>query len=168
MSEGDFIMNILDVIKTRRIIKKFKRDMIDKNIIITWLQAAAMAPNHRMTEPWEVYFIGKETRSNLKHKTDFGNAPVLLAVLSKHGSTAIERAENAAATACFIQNLLLAAWSEGVGSAWSSIGISPKNHLLLSIPDNYDLLGILAIGYPEEIPAPKPRTPIEKKIKNLP
>lgn len=161
-------MNIVDMIKARRNIKKFKPDEVKEELIISWLQAAAMAPNHRMTEPWEVYFIGPETRAKLNHKTNFGNAPVLMAVLSKHGKTQIETDENAMASACFVQNFNLAAWSEGVGTFWSSIGTKGKSREALGIPENYHLIGVLAVGYPEEIPDPKPRTPIQNKIKKLP
>lgn len=84
-------MNVLEVIKSRRIIKKFKPEPIDDQLIVTWLQAASLAPNHRLTEPWEIIFIGPETRAKLNHKTNFGNAPVLMAVLSKHGASEAER-----------------------------------------------------------------------------
>ncbi|MCM3567643.1 nitroreductase family protein [Neobacillus mesonae] len=161
-------MNMIDLIKSRRNIKKFKTDLVDQNIIQKWLEAASMAPNHRMTEPWEITFIGPETRKKLNHKTDFGNAPVLMAVLSRHGATQVETEENAAATACFIQNFNLAAWSEGAGTFWSSIGINGKNRELLEVPENYDLLGVFGIGYPEVVPEEKPRTAIEQKIKYLP
>jgi nitroreductase len=161
-------VDILTIIKNRRNIKKFKSEQVQLDLIYSWLEAAKMAPNHRMTEPWEVYFIGPETRAKLNHKTDFGNAPILIAVLSKHGATAIEKEENALATACFIQNFNLAAWAEGVGTFWSSIGITAKNRGILSVPDDSDLVGVLGIGYPEIIPDPKPRTSIINKIKNLP
>ncbi len=161
-------MNIIELIKERRNIKKFKADSIDPRKVQFWLQAAAMAPNHRMTEPWEIYVIGPETRSSLNHKTNFGNAPLVMAVLSRHGHSAIETTENALATACFIQNLNLAAWSEGAGTFWSSIGNTPKNRTILGIPDDYDVIGVIAIGIPEEIPEPKPRTSIANKMKNLP
>ncbi len=161
-------MNIIEVIKNRRNIKKFKPNPVNLEEVHSWLEAAAMAPNHRMTEPWEVYFIGEETRAKLNHKTDFGSAPVVIAVLSKHGVTTVETEENAMATACFIQNFNLAAWAEGVGTFWSSIGITAKNRQILGVPDNYDLIGVLGIGYPEEVPPPKPRISIIKKIKNLP
>ncbi|WML31268.1 nitroreductase [Neobacillus sp. OS1-32] len=161
-------MNILDLIKSRRNIKKFKVDAVDSNLIQQWLEAAAMAPNHRLTEPWEICVIGPETRKKLNHKTNFGNAPFVMAVLSRHGATKVETEENAAATACFIQNFNLAAWSEGVGTFWSSIAIKGSNRQLLEIPENYDVLGVLAVGYPEEIPEPKPRTSIKEKIKYLP
>jgi nitroreductase len=161
-------MDILDVITSRRTIKKFKTDTVELGLIYSWLEAAKMAPNHRMTEPWEVYFVGPVTRAKLNHKTNFGNAPVLIAVLSKHGTSAIEKEENAMATACFIQNFNLAAWADGVGTFWSSIGITVKNREILGVPDNYDVIGVLGIGYPEIIPEARPRTSIMNKIKNLP
>ncbi len=161
-------MKIIDTIKSRRNIKKFKSDAVQLDLLYSWLEAAKMAPNHRMTEPWEVYFVGPGTRAKLNHKTNFGNAPILIAVLSKHGATMVEKEENALATACFIQNFNLAAWAEGVGTFWSSIGITAKNKEILGVPENYDLIGVLGVGYPEVIPDPKPRISIQNKIKNLP
>jgi len=159
---------MIEVIRSRRNIKKFKPDEVKEEDLMTWLQAASMAPNHRMTEPWEILFLGKETREKLNHKTNFGNAPVVMAVLSKNGMTQIELIENALATACFIQNFNLAAWADGVGSFWSSIGASERNREILGVPDGYEVIGVLGVGYPEIIPEPKPRKPIAEKIKRLP
>lgn len=161
-------MNIMEIIKTRRTIKKFKQEPIEDELILKWFETAAMAPNHRMTEPWEIIHIGSETRKQLNHKTNFGNAPVLFAVLSKKGDTDIIRDENLAATACFIQNFMLAAWSKGVGTFWSSIGITPRGREILQISNEYDIVGVLAAGYPEEIREAKPRTEMVKKITKLP
>lgn len=160
-------VDILEVIKSRRNIKVFKSDLVDPDKLQLWLQAAAMAPNHRMTEPWEIYLVGSETRVKLNHKTNFGNAPVVLAVLSKHGKTDIETEENALATACFVQNFNLAAWAEGVGTFWSSIGGNAKNREILGVPEGYDVIGVFGVGYPEEIPETKQRTPIENKLIQL-
>jgi nitroreductase len=165
---GGITMDTLEAITDRRNIKKFKADPLHPDLINKWLQAAAMAPNHRMTQPWEVYQIGPETRTKLNHKTNFGNAPFVIAVLSKHGKTEVESEENAMATACFIQNFNLAAWAEGAGTFWSSIGSSARNREILGVPADYDVIGTLGIGIPEEIPEPKPRVPIESKIKQLP
>lgn len=160
-------MNMFELIKSRRTIKKFKGDPIEKERYLKWFEAASFAPNHRMTEPWEILMIGSETRLKLNHKTNFGGAPVVFAVLSNRGNMEIIREENLAATACFIQNFMLAAWAEGVGTFWSSIASSVKNREILGVSNDYDIVGVLAIGYPEEIPEVKPRTPIENKIKEL-
>lgn len=161
-------MGIMDVIRQRRTIKKFKRDEIAEHKWKGWLEAASYAPNHRMTEPWEIVVLGSETRKKLAHKTDMGGAPLVLAVLSKKGKTLLETEENKAATACFLQNFMLAAWEEGAGTFWSSVGASPKNLEMLGIGENHDLMGIIGVGYPEEVPPVKDRTSIETKISVLP
>ncbi len=161
-------MSIIEIINSRRNIKNFKSDPISMEQLNKWLQAGTMAPNHKMTEPWEVYLVGPKTRAELNHKTNFFNAPVVLAVLSKHGATKIETEENALATACFVQNFNLAAWEEGVGTFWSSMGNAQKNREILGVSNEYDVIGVFGVGYPEEINSPKERTPIQEKIKSLP
>ncbi|WP_071392918.1 nitroreductase family protein [Bacillus tuaregi] len=161
-------MEILDIIHSRRNIKSFKSNPISMEQINKWLEAGTMAPNHRLTEPWEVYVVGAETREKLNHKTNFWNAPIVLAVLSKQGATEVETYENILATACFVQNFNLAAWAEGVGTFWSSMGNNQQKRDILGIPDGYDVIGVFGVGYPEEISQPKERKPIQEKIKILP
>jgi len=166
-SLGGMNLNILEAIHTRRNIKSFKQDPIKMEQIHKWLQAGTMAPNHRMTEPWEVYVVGPETRKNLNHKTDFWHAPVVLVVLSKHGTSDAETYENLIATSCFVQNFLLAAWAEGVGAFWSSIANVQRNRDIIGVPEGYDVVGVFGVGYPEEIKDARARTPIQQKIKHI-
>jgi nitroreductase len=161
-------LNVLDAITTRRNVKSFKPDAIDHDRIVAWLEAASYAPNHRMTEPWDVLFIGMETRAKLNHKNDFGGAPVVLAVVSAPGKTSLDRDEHVEAVSCFIQNFLLAAHAEGVGTGWSSIGASPRVHALLGLEEGYEVIGVLPVGYPAAMTDVKPRTDIRAKIKQLP
>ncbi|WP_312096275.1 nitroreductase family protein [Niallia sp.] len=160
-------MNVSEAITTRRTIKKFKSDEVDNAVIVEWLQRARFAPNHKMTEPWEILFIGEKTRAELKHKTNFGGASKVLAVLSHKGRNQIERDENLSAVSCFIQNLMLQAWEEGVGTFWSSVGSSALGRRTLGVSEEYEVVAVLAIGYPEEIMAPKERASIEEKITYL-
>jgi nitroreductase len=161
-------MDVMDAIMTRRNIKKFKADPVDREQVLSWLEAASYAPNHRMTEPWEIVFIGPETRVKLNHKANFGDAPVLLALLSQPASSQLARDENVIAAASFAQNLQLAATAAGLGVTWSSLGAATHNRELMEVPGDYDVIGILGIGYPAEIPPVKPRTPITEKMRELP
>lgn len=160
-------MNMIDVIKTRRNTKQFKPVPIPEETFISWLEAASYAPNHRMNEPWELLLIGPETRAKLNHKTDFGGAPVVFAILSKPAPTPFERDENIMAASCFAQNFLLAAHEAGVGGYWSSLGALSHNREILGVTQNHDVIGVFGIGYPEEISIAKPRTPIISKITYL-
>lgn len=161
-------MTIMDTIQNRRTIKAFKPDPISDTDLNTWLEAASYAPNHRMNEPWELLFIGPETRAALNHKSDFGGAPVVIGVLSKPAATQIERDENVMAVSCYIQNFMLAAHEGGAGVFWSSLGATARGRELLGVPQEHDVIAVLAVGYPAEIPAAKQRTPIADKITYLP
>lgn len=161
-------MQIMEVIEHRRNIKHFRPDPIDLSEVLQWLQSAAFAPNHRMTEPWEVWFIGPQTRAELSHKRNFGDAPIVFALLSPPTRTTLERDEQLVAAGCFLENFCLAATAAGAGTGWSSLGASHRNREILGVPDGYDVVTIISVGYPAEVPEAKPRTPIEDKIKQLP
>lgn len=161
-------MSIKEVIQRRRTIKSFKKESIKRDDVMSWLEAASYAPNHRMNEPWEILFLGPETRVKLNHKTDLGGAPIALAVLSKPASKQLERDENVMAVSCFIQNFMLLAEEAGAGVFWSSIGAQPQNRELLGAVDGAEVVGVLGVGYPAEIPALKPRTPIADKVTEMP
>lgn len=79
----------------------------------------------------------------------------------------MERDENLSAVSCFIQNFMLQAWDEGIGTFWSSVGSSALGRRTLGVSDEFEVVGVLAIGYPEEIMAAKERASIEDKITYL-
>ncbi|PWW08651.1 nitroreductase [Paenibacillus cellulosilyticus] len=160
-------MTVMDLIKSRRTIKMFKPDPIAEGDLLAWLEAASYAPNHRLNEPWEIRMVGPETRARLRHKTDFGGAPVVLAIVSRPAATPFERDENVMAVSCFSQNLLLAAHEAGAGVYWASLGALPHNRDILGVPQDYDVIGVFGIGYPAEVPAARPRTPIDTRITYL-
>ena len=45
-------MSLTDLLKRRRSIKKFTSRPVTRAEIETLLDAAVLAPNHRLTEPW--------------------------------------------------------------------------------------------------------------------
>ena len=62
---------------------------------------------------------------------------------------AVEKSQYAVSDASrAIHSMLLAAWSEGVGSNWVGFGGLDKVNALLGIPRGVDALAILPFGYP--------------------
>jgi nitroreductase len=163
-----FSLQTFECISARRNIKSFKPDPIPRETVLELLQIASYAPNHRMTEPWEIYVLGPETREKLAHKTNFGGAPVVLAIACTPAKTQIDRDEHYAATACFIQNLMLAAWEKGIGTGWSSIAASERARQIIGIPEGYEVVGVIPMGIPSEVPTVKERTSIEQKLHDRP
>jgi nitroreductase len=55
-------MRATDAIRARRSIKRFTDRPVTRVEIEALLDAAALAPNHRLTQPWRFYVLGPEAR----------------------------------------------------------------------------------------------------------
>ncbi|HEX2168473.1 MAG TPA: nitroreductase family protein, partial [Longimicrobiales bacterium] len=55
-------MKASDAIRQRRSIKKFTGRPVTREDIERMLDAAVLAPNHRMTQPWRFHVLGPEAR----------------------------------------------------------------------------------------------------------
>lgn len=166
--EENHDMDLLKAIQNRRNIKFFKPDPIAPSELESWLTVASYAPNHRMNEPWEVLVVGPETRAVLNHKPNFGDAPVVLAFLSKRAEKQMDRDENLIAVSCFIENFCLVAHAAGAGTRWTSLGWGDAARQALGVDDTYDVVNIMGVGYPNEEPEARMRTAIAEKMRQLP
>jgi hypothetical protein len=94
-------------ILTRRSIKKFKTKPVPEAVVKQALQAATLAPNHFMTEPWRFRLCGPKTRETLlklnpEKVPTLGGIPgqsraqvVVVAVVSSSLSSSAARANGA-------------------------------------------------------------------------
>src|SRR4051812_15996616 len=55
-------MDVFEAIQTRRSIKKFTNREVTRAEIERLLEAAALAPNHKLTQPWEFVVLGPAAR----------------------------------------------------------------------------------------------------------
>merc|ERR1711871_453868 len=85
------------------------------------LQAAIMAPNHFMGEPWRFYTCGPETKAKLCGLNEEKRAAaegvpemMIVAMESEHEIDAKLGLEDHAAVACATQNFMLSLASEGI------------------------------------------------------
>jgi nitroreductase len=63
-----------------------------------------------------------------------------------------------------ITHMMLKAVDLGLGTCWIA-GFDPlKAKEILALDDNLYIVALLPVGYPERIPAPRPRFPLEKLI----
>jgi nitroreductase len=185
--------SIMTAIQSRRTIKEFRSDPIPEETLWRILDAARWAPNHRLTEPWRITIIGTQTREALadalarqaasrqdpsllaKVKEDARkkvmSSPVLLAVTCRLAGNPDQEVEDLAAVCAAVQNLQLAAWSEGIGSHWNTGKVTrlPETVALLQLSKRGEqLVGFLYVGYPAQVPEPPKRRPIRDFVRNLP
>lgn len=63
-----------------------------------------------------------------------------------------------------IENLILTAWSMGIGAVWLGVPLLLKSEFdkVLNPPEGLELQAVIAIGYPAEALAPRKRRPLSE------
>ena len=186
-------MDVLEAIRTRRTIAKFRPEPIPPETLREVLAAGVWAPNHHLTEPWRFVVLGPETQRQLAERfgelkaakargespdrgerlrvdsvRQFLAVPVIIAMAAAQEGEEQRRREDYAAVCCAAQNVQLAAWAAGIGTKWSTAGVTrdPLAYELLGLdPDRFTIIGFLFAGYPAEVPARERRRPLDEVIR---
>lgn len=182
----------MHAIRERRSIKRFGRRPISREEIEALVEAAVLAPNHRMTEPWGFLILGQDTRRRYadlraarKAAGTSGLAaeavrakvveetlavPCIVAVTSAVAQEPVVREEDFAATWMGIENLCLAATAKGLGTHIRTGALLESEELrrILGVDADRRVLAILYLGEPAETPAARPRTPASARTRWLP
>ena len=175
-------MSVLETIAERRSIFDFEPTAVPRERIERALQAAVWAPNHKLTEPWRFIVVGPgckrrlgEVYARIKQeavpvditaealreigrkavKKLMGKPTVMAVTCAVSGDPMLDR-EDYAATCCAIQNILLAAWEDGIGMQWSTSGLIEDAEALSVLgvdPEREQVVGLLYAGFADRVPA---------------
>ena len=93
--------------------------------------------------------------------------PVIIAISTKlTPEDSLREEEDYAATVCSLHNLVLSLWGMGIGSQWSTGGITRHSmtYNKLGIDKKLDkIIGFLKVGYPQNIPKKKEKEGLRNK-----
>ena len=152
-------------IVNRRSIRSYRSDAVSEEQIEQILRAAMAAPSAGNQQPWE--FIVVTDRSLLTKVTEVHpyskmllEAPVAIIVCGnlsreKHVDYWVQDCSAA------VQNMLLEATHQGLGSVW--LGVHPRQDRvdglkkLFNLPKSVIPFAVVALGYAKEQPAPVDR-----------
>lgn len=167
-------METINTILTRRSIRKYKTQQIPADKINILLKAAMYAPSAFNLQPWEFLVIDdKDAFQNIIKAVPYtemlkgaSHAIVVCGNYEQEKNQEFILQDCSAA----IQNILLAAHDEGIGSCWiASSGINDTVEALkklFKLPDNILPVAIISLGYPDESPAAEDRLNTSKIHKN--
>ena len=175
-------MNVTDAIAQRRSIKKFQDRPLTREEIEPLLEAAVLAPNHHLTQPWRFYVLGPDARRRyglalgdrkarkvpdpdaanaVREKTAAEHVayPALIAVAQVLDEKPETREEDYAAVMQAVGILMLAAVEHGLGThvRTGAVMDDPNARASVGVKEGERIVALLTVGVPAETPVPKAR-----------
>ncbi len=153
-----------EAIERRRSIRKYDRNKpVDHDTLIRLVRAAMLAPSARNLQPWQFIIIThREMLDSIPEVHPYASmmkeatAAILVCGDKSVDPNEFYLAQNGAAAT---QNILLEAWSNGLGSVW--LGVYGREERMKAISERFALPGslipisLIALGHPmEEKPVP--------------
>ena len=167
-------MELLEIIKTRRSIRRFQPKEIPQAALEQILEAIRWAPSWNNTQCWEVILVRNSNRKaellecvpkfNPGYKA-IGEAPLLLVIFGKLKSSGYYQGASTTKHGDWFlfdlglatQNACLTAHSLGLGTV--IVGLFDHDGVkgVLCIPAGYEVVALLPVGYPAHQPSHGPR-----------
>ncbi len=161
---------VLEAIYSRRSVRSYSKEPVSRETVLEIIRAGTWAPSGLNNQPWRFVIVwDEEKRKSLAELTKYGNiireAPVIIAVFVDKNAMYHEVKDHQAMGAC-IQNMLLAIHALGLGGVWLGeiLKNADKVRNLLELPENLDLMAVVALGYPSHRNQTSSRKPLEEVI----
>ena len=174
-------MEVMEAIKGRRSISKYKPTAVSDEDLQFILEAARWAPSWANTQCFEFIMVRDfELRKRLAETLPEGNparpafaqAPVVIAACAHKEKSGYFKAAPATDkgdwlmfdTALALQNLTLAAYSRGLGTVHVGFFDTAKVKEILNVPPAVEVVELLPLGIPDEEGRPPKRRAAEELV----
>jgi len=159
-------MDCVEEILNRRSIRKFKNEPVSEEVIKNILEAGRLAPTATNQQPWH-FLVAKNQQE--KEAFSFGgfnkfvtDADFIILGVYKKSEVIIEKLSLMDVTIA-LQNMVITAKVQGIGSCWMGAFDEKKLRDTLNLPDDCIPVGAVAFGIPDE----QPKQPPKKKIEDI-
>ena len=154
-------MDVLKAITTRRSIRSYKDKPIKKEKLLRVLKAARLSPSATNAQPWTFVVVTdpkvKESLRPAYDKDWFVNAPIIIVACAipeeswvRYDGEEFWKVDVSIA----MQDMVLAAWEEGLGTCWIGAFREDEAKKALEIPDSVRIVAMTPLGYPAEEKSP--------------
>jgi len=172
-------MDLMEAIKGRRSIRKYKPDPIPEEILQKIIESVRWAPSWANTQCWELIVVKdpkiKSELATALPKTNpalssMTEAPLVIVLCGKKGVAGFKKGEATTVkgdwlmfdTGIAMQTLCLTAHSMGLGTVVVGMFDHKKAEEILGVPQNAEVVAMTPLGYPAtEGIAPKRKDPSE-------
>ncbi len=161
---------VLDLIKSRRSVRKYSGQPLDDGVLEQILEAGRWAPSGQNNQPWRFKVVSDAaTQKQIAALTHYGkivsNAAALICCFIHKPSMYHEVKDHQSIGAC-LQNMLLMAHGLSLGAVW--LGEILKNaepvRQVLGLGEDLELMAVLALGHPGPGAPKSSRLPLDDLV----
>jgi len=166
-------MNVLEVIKKRRSVRKYKKDPIPEEALSRVLQAARLAPSGKNFQPWKFIIVKDKSLKEKLAQASAGQffmaeAPIIIVGCGFPDNCYAHmgrymKSWSVDVTIAF-DHLMLQAQEEGLGTCWIGSFEEEEVKEILNVPESVKVLALTPLGYPGEIPAFRGRKSLDEIV----
>lgn len=158
-----------EAIKIRKSVRAYDPTPIPDEVLMRVLETGRAAPSANNAQPWHFIVVKNPDKREVLSKRMFTRflveSPVVLV-----GCGEREKRFHVVDVSIAMQQMVFAATAEGLGTCWIGDFDDKTIRDLLKIPERYDIVCLLAMGYPREkldLAAKLMRTHSRKKMENI-
>ncbi len=143
-------MEVDDAIRNRRSVRAYADEPVSDEILAKILEAGRVSPSANNRQPW--HFIVVKDQEKRKVLSEGKYAKFLTAtpvVIVGCGDKVRSEKWRTVDTTIALENMVLQATSEGLGTCWIGSFDGESVRRLLQIPDNLEVVAMLAVGHPK-------------------
>lgn len=159
-------MEFTELIKNRYSCRRFKSAPVEKEKLDVILKAGHIAPTGHNDQPQRILVVtGEEGREKMKGctKCHYDAPAFLITCYEKIGSPTQHED-----SAIVMTHMMLESYNQGLGSTWIKLIDMEKLREVFDIPFNFEILGVLILGYPADNAKPSKlhfeRYPMEHSV----
>ena len=168
----DMNNEVIEAMKSRRAIRKYKPEIVDSKVLEKIIECGVNAPSALNKQSWEIRVVNNpEILEKIKDALVASNPesnPEEVRDCFRQARTVLFIANDTTFSfsqidcGIFAQNIMLSAYSLGVGSVCLGRPIPFMKNCqevlsMLDFSENYKPVICVGLGYPDETPTPKPR-----------
>lgn len=162
-AEDRDVISLLEVIFNRRSIRRYRSEPVPDDVLRNILEAGRLAPSANNAQPWH-FIVVKNPKIKEKLARERWNRFIRDSAFTVVGRGYLNDKWSTVDVAIALENMVIAAEAQGVGSCW--IGDFKEREVkdILGIPDSLKVVALVSFGYPAEKPSPHGKKSIEEIV----
>ncbi len=162
-------MDVYEALKERRSVRKYTSDPVPEEKLNKVLEAAQVAPSWKNKQCWRFIVVRNPERkeqlaasmpeSNPARMAVGETAPIVIVLCADTEGSGDKDGKDyyMLDAGLAFQQLMLAAYAEGLGTCWVGLFDEEKVREACAVPSEFRVVALTPLGVPAKQPSPRPR-----------